>query len=549
MPFGIHSAQEVFHKRLHELFHDLDGVETDIDDILVWGRTVQEHDERLEITLQRARQSNLKLNPDKCKIRCTEVLYIGHVLTGDGLKPDASKLEAILEMPAPEDKHGVQRLLGMVNYVAKFAPSVSEVTAPLRELLKKDVAWHWTERHEQSFHDIKCLLTETNPGLLKYCDPKMPVKLQVDACKSGLGAVLVQGGSPIAYASRSLTETECNYAQIEKELLAVTFGCERFHQYIYAKKVLVETDHRPLISIISKPLDKAPARLQRMLLRLQRYDIDLRYKPGKELYSADTLSRAHLPTTGDDDEDLALYVHSATANLPVSDGKLAELRQETASDSAMIELAKIIQEGWPNHKQKVPKQVREYWTFRDELVVIDGLILKGETIIVPQALRKDVLAQIHEGHLGIERSKLRARDLVFWPGMTKQIENIVTNCSTCQELRSGNPREPMLPHEIPQYPWQIVATDLFLWNDVNYIVVVDYYSRYWEIASLRSTTSTAVIEKLKQIFSRHGIPETVKSDNGPQYSSAEFATFATCWKFAHVTSVRNIHNQMVWQRK
>ena len=343
----------------------------------------------------------------------------------------------------------------------------------------------------------------------------MPVKLQVDACKSGLGAVLVQGGSPIAYASRSLTETECNYAQIEKELLAVTFGCERFYQYIYAKKVLVETDHRPLISIISKPLDKAPARLQRMLLRLQRYDIDLRYKPGKELYSADTLSRAHLPTTGDDDEDLALYVHSATANLPVSDGKLAELRQETASDSAMIELAKIIQEGWPNYKQKVPKQVREYWTFRDELVVIDGLILKGETIIVPQALRKDVLAQIHEGHLGIERSKLRARDLVFWPGMTKQIENIVTNCSTCQELRSGNPREPMLPHEIPQYPWQIVATDLFLWNDVNYIVVVDYYSRYWEIASLRSTTSTAVIEKLKQIFSRHGIPETVKSDNGP----------------------------------
>ena len=235
------------------------------------------------------------------------------------VKPDASKLKAILEMPAPEDKHGLQRLLGMVNYVAKFAPSVSEVTAPFRELLKKDVAWHWTERHEQSFHDIKCLLTETSPGLLKFYDPMMPVKLQVDACKSGLGAVSAQGGSPIAYASRSLTETDCNYAQIEKELLAVAFGCERFHRYIYAKKVLVETAHRPLISIISKPLDKAPARLQRMLLCLQRYDIDLRYKPGKELYSADTSSRAHLPTTGDDDEDLALYVHSATANLPVSD--------------------------------------------------------------------------------------------------------------------------------------------------------------------------------------------------------------------------------------
>ena len=152
---------------------------------------------------------------------------------------------------------------------------------------------------------------------------------------------------------------------------------------------------------------------------------------------------------------------------------MAELRQETVSDSAMIELAQISQEGWPNHKQKVPKQIREYWAFKDELVVIDGLILKGETIIVPQALRKDILAQIHEGHLGIEKSKLRARDLVFWPGMTKQIEDIVTNCSNCQELRSSNPREPMLLHEISQYPWQIVVTDLFLWNDVNHVVVVD----------------------------------------------------------------------------
>ena len=116
--------------------------------------------------------------------------------------------------------------------------------------------------------------------------------------------------------------------------------------------MLVETDHRPLISIISKPLDKAPARLQRMLLRLQRYDIDLRYKTGKKLYSADTLSRAHLPTTGDDDKDLALYVHSAAANLPVSDGKLAELRQETASDSAMIELAKIFKKDGPITSRK-----------------------------------------------------------------------------------------------------------------------------------------------------------------------------------------------------
>ena len=180
--------------------------------------------------------------------------------------------------------------------------------------------------------------------------------------------------------------------------------------------------------------------------------------------------------------------------------------------------------------------VREYRTFRDELAVADGLIFKGSSIVIPKALRKTILSQIHEAHLGIERSKLRARELVFWPGMSKQIEDMVCNCSTCQELRFSPPREPMIPHEIPQYPWQIIATDLFTWNGGNYVVVVDYYSRYWEIVLLNSTTSMAVINKLKQVFARHGIPETVKSDNGPQYSSSEFAMFATNWKFLHVTS-------------
>ena len=180
--------------------------------------------------------------------------------------------------------------------------------------------------------------------------------------------------------------------------------------------------------------------------------------------------------------------------------------------------------------------VSENWTFKDELAIADGLIFKGSSMVIPKALRKIILSQIHEAHLGIERSKLRARELVFWPGMSKQIEDMVSNCSTCQERRFTPPREPMIPHEIPQYPWQIIATDLFTWNGGNYVVVVDYYSCYWEIVLLNSTTSMAVINKLKQVFARHGIPETVKSDNGPQYSSSEFAMFATNWKFLHVTS-------------
>ena len=139
MPFGIHSAQEIFHKRVNHLFEDLEGVETDIDDISVWGRTIKEHNQRLQPTLDQIKMIGMTLNPDKCQLRVTQVIYLGHKPIEGGVLPDQSKVEAILNMPAPQDKPGVQRLLGMVNYLAKFIPGMSEILAPLRDLLKKNI--------------------------------------------------------------------------------------------------------------------------------------------------------------------------------------------------------------------------------------------------------------------------------------------------------------------------------------------------------------------------------------------------------------------------
>ena len=129
-----------------------------------------------------------------------------------------------------------------------------------------------------------------------------------------------------------------------------------------------------------------------------------------------------------------------------------------------------------------------------------------------------------------------ARELVFWPGINKDIESVVKNCSVCAEYRCKNVKEPMLLSEIPKYPWQIVATGMFFWNGDDYLLAVDYYSRFWEIFKVASTKSSAIITKMKTLFARHGIPEVVKSDNGPQYSSGDFAEFAKSWGFKHVTS-------------
>ena len=364
------------------------------------------------------------------------------------------------------------------------------------------------------------------------------MKLQVDASKSGLGAVLIQSDMPVAYASRSLTPAETRYAQIEKELLAVVFGCNRFYQYIYGKQIIVESDHQPLQAITKKPLDKSPIRLQRMLLNLQSYDMEIKYRPGKELYLADTLSRAHLPNSKSEEETLELDFQaiSMISTLPVSDDKLKEIKEETRKDETMQTLVKIINEGWPSHKDHLPSSLKPLWNYRDELTEVEGVVFKSDKIFIPSSLRENILQKTHQSHMGIERSKQRARELVFWPGINKDIESVVKKCSVCAEYRCNNQKEPMLLSEIPKYPWQIVATDMFFWNGDDYLLVVDYYSRFWEIFKVSSTKSSAIITKMKTLFARHGIPEVLKSDNGPQYSSGDFAEFAKTWGFKHVTS-------------
>ena len=390
MPFGILSAQEVFHKRISQYFDQIDGCETNIDDILVWGKTKEEHDRRLIKALERAKEINLTLNIKKCMFGETEIVYLGHKLSAKGITPEHSKIDAILRMPVPENKQAVQRLLGMVNYVAKFYPHITSVTAKLQELLRKDTNSKWEEEHQTSFQNIKQILVK--PACLAFYDVTKPVRLQVDACKDGLGAVLIQNDRPVGYASRAITESQQRYAMIEKELLAVVFGCERFHQYIYGKKVLIESDHKPLESIFKKPLANAPLRLQRMLLRLQRYDINLQYKPGKEMLLADTLSRAHLAETAEEisEDDMQAQIHLVTSNISVSDEQVKQIKNTTSSDESMIKVAQYIKNGWPTHIKQVDSVAKQFWHFREDLTIIDEIIFKGERNVIPPSMQKDI---------------------------------------------------------------------------------------------------------------------------------------------------------------
>ena len=535
MPFGISSAMEVLQKRNEATFAGIQGAHVIADDLIIAAKDDAEHDKILHKVMLRAREKNVRFNMEKLQFKMSEVAYMDNVISASGLQACQKKVEAIQKMPMPEDKPSLQRLLGMIRYLAQFIPNESSITAPLRLLLKKDSPWNWNHEHTAAVKAIKKAIAQRT--MLHFFDINKPVLIQTDASQSGLGSCILQEGRPIAFASRALTSAEENYSQIEKELLAICFSCSKFHQYVYGRQVDVHSDHRPLETIFKKPLTKAAPRLQRMLLQLQRYTLNVSYVPGKLMYVADTLSRAYME--GDSAcgaaEDVEIMVHQLLDSLPMTPIKRQQFQEAFASDPTMRRLAKTIAQGWPKSRKAVHRDLQPYWNIRDQLHEAQGLLFNGERFLVPSTLRGEMLLLIHESHLGVQKCQARAREVMYWPSMLVDIESTVKKCEICVALRANQPKEPLLPHQVPDRPWQKLAADIMTLNSKDYLVVTDYYSKYPEIAMLERKNAACVILHLKSIMARHGIPEQLCTDNMP-FNSSQFLAFARDWNFTLVTS-------------
>ena len=278
----------------------------------------------------------------------------------------------------------------------------------------------------------------------------------------------MQNGHPIAYASRALTETESRYAQIEKEMMAIVFSVEKFNDYTFGRRTIVHTDHKPLESIVKKPLHRAPKRLQGMMIRLQKYDLEVRYERGNKMFLADTLSRAHLPSCAQVESEFETI--NMMNYLPISEARLLQIQRETENDESLQALKAVIQQGWPEDKSALPPVVSPYFNMRDEMSVQDGLIFKGERVVVPKAARGELLRRIHDSHLGVNGCLNRARECLYWPGMTGDIKNHVSTCEACREYERSQTKETFKSHETPSRPWQYVAADLFELQGKSYLV-------------------------------------------------------------------------------
>lgn len=537
LPFGLKSSPEVFQKHLIQALDGLEGVLVCADDILVVGHDEHSHDRNFHALMERCRKRKIKLNGDKIQYKVSKVTYMGHTLTTQGMEPDPQKISDILKMPPPQDLSQLRGFLCTVNFLSRYLPKLATVSEPLRQLLKKNVHFTWTDSQQQAFEAIKKRVTAA--PILRYYNPREVVVIQCDASQYGLGAALLQDGKPVAYASRAMTDTEKLYAQIEKELLSIVFATQRFDQFIYGLScVTIHTDHKPLETILKKNINEAPnKRIQRMMLKLQRYALKTIYVPGRELWIADTLSRLPPLTPAKPCAfSIKLAEHQLASDLAVTPEQLQELQSTSREDLELQAVVQAVREGnW------LKPGVSEYAPVKDELSTDGVLVFKGARIVIPRVLRSKTLQQLHTPHQGIEATRRRARETVYWPGLNGQISEMIKRCAVCAAIQPSQPKEPMLPHEIPSIPWLKVGMDLFELKGQDYLVMTDYTSNWFEVAEMKRITAASLIHECRVQFARHGVPQQVVTDSGTQFTSAEFKSFAEKWNFEIISSSPHYH--------
>jgi hypothetical protein len=387
--------------------------------------------------------------------------------------------------------------------------------------------------------------TIASAPVLALYDPAKPTTISADNSSYGLGAVLQQQQSdgtwrPVFYASRSLTDVERRYAQLEKECLSLTWACERLSDFIVGIPFQLYTDHKPLVSLLSskRALDDIPPRIQRMRIRLMRFDYSVHYVAGSQIGTADTLSRFplnHEPVLVDSADVIEPYISHVVETLPITDVLVDKVLAASASDDVIQRVIAMCTSGWPKTADSLPPEVRPYFHSRDEFTVHKGLLLYGARVVVPSSLRAETLKALHVGHLGVDKCRAKARASIWWPRISADIERHVTSCQTCLHW-AGDHAEPLISTPLPELPWQKVATDLFELDGKHYIVVVDYYSRFFEVARLPGQTSEYVIKALREIFARFGCPMVCVSDGGPAYNSSQFEEFTKAYGFIHQMS-------------
>ena len=527
LSFGISSAPAIFQGKQDELLCGIPGVANFFDDTTVTGSSNFDHLQSLRKVYQVFRDNGLTLNRKKCLFGAESVDVLGHKISREGIRPKGDNIEAIKNAPRPTSVTQVRSFVGMLNYYGGHVSNISSQMAPLFRLMQKDAKFEWTSECENVFQTAKKWLS--SDAVLVHYDPTKPICLSCDASIEGVGAVLshvIEGEErPISYASRTLQKPERNYSNIEREALGVIFGVKKFHQYVYGRKFVIYTDHKPLVVLFSgqheTPVLGSP-RIQFWSSLLACYMYEIVYRPGVKNGNADCLSRLPLTKTvasiAKTDFESVLLV--SISQLPIQP---KQIKLWTDRDPTLCKVINFTQRGW--FEKSVEPGLNVFKQKEGELHVLQGCLMWGHRVVVPFKGQKSVLDFLHAGHPGIERMKRVARMHVWWPGIDGEIEKLVSECDFCLSKSAKPAPAPLMSREWPTEKWIRIHMDLAKFQGVDFLVVVDAFSKWVEIRILPGTLCENVLFMLRSIFGQFGLPVEIVSDNGPQFDCAEFREF------------------------
>lgn len=531
---GISCSSEIFQREIHKILFGIPGQVNISDDILIFAKSREEHDAILHTVLKRLQIHGLTVNQNKCEFNKSELIFFGMRFSEEGISPDPAKIDAIKEAPAPKNADELRSFLGLASYVQSFVPNFATITSQLWDLTKKKNEWVWNENHERVFKKLKDSLTKEARA---YYKPKWSTTLVVDASSVGIGGIVAQTDPKdsskrhiVDCASRLLSDTEKKYSQIEKEALAVVWACERFHLYLYGCEFNIVTDNKAVELIYKNPESKPPIRLQRWALRLTPYKYSITHAPGKTNI-ADYISRH--PVNPPEEDNVEVIVNLITDASLIPTITKEEIIEETKKDK----LLQIIKEEIEKNGLFKNEQIKEYKHLKNHLTTTsDGLVMMNQRMAIPESLQERVLSIAHQGHQGITRTQRALKCRVWFKNMNKKVEDLVKRCTQCQVTTGYEKYKPVKSTEMPEGPWHELATDLYgpLSENGNYLfVVTDQYSRYPLVNEVKRTDAKTICNVLKEMFSTFGIPNLIKSDNGPPYNSAEFEAFSKYMGFKH----------------
>jgi hypothetical protein len=546
MPFGVTGGPAVFQRLVDCLLAGLryETCMVYIDDIVVFAKTPEEHERRLEQVLQRISDANLKLKPSKCKFAQLEVKLLGHIISGEGIKPDPEKRAQIEQLEEPTTPTGVRAFLGLAGYYRRFIKDFATLAIPLNGLLKKGKEWEWTPKCQEAFEKLRSAL-HSQP-ILKHPDFTKPYILQTDASDIGLGAVLTQLGDDgkeyaIAYASRSLIPAERNYTTHEKELLAVVFGIKYFHVHLYGQENFeVVTDHAALKWLHSTQTDNQ--RVNRWKVFLQAYNLQIRHRPGLKNGNADALSRLDKPAlekeglvaTGEEPWDfpLVLLAQKELPEIPEVQ-KYGDLQK---ADPYLNALRKYLTDKHlPDDSARATRIAAEApnYCLYEGVLYRTIRVRRGSyhfVLTVPKAHIQCVLQQMHDNavtgaHLSFNKTLSRAMSTFYWPNMAVDIKTYCEKCEQCAKRKAPTPRPkyPLQPITVGA-PFERVGMDVVgplpqtqLGN--KWILVFTEYLTKWPeaVAIPNQEAATVASAFVSEIISRHGCPQKLLSDRGPNF--------------------------------